>query len=125
MAKPSENGTGWMPTIETVEARDIPPRHGYMSWERVFEEIVLRLEKTPASQALMLEFEREIQAKSCRSQLKAAAKKRGLDEQVEIFRRKRDGTYAVFVRRSPKYKEPKAESKRGRKPGGDDAEDFD
>ena len=133
MAKPSENGatssklgTAWALVIETVEARDIPPRRGYTNWAGLFEEILLRLEKTLASQALMLEFERETQARSCCNQLKAAAEKRGLDEQVEIFYRKLDGgDYAVYIRRSPKYKGLKAESKRGRRLGGDNADDFD
>ena len=129
MAKPSENGatgTAWAPVIETVETRDIPPRRGYTNWAGLFEEILLRLEKTPDNQALMLSFGQEIQAKSCRNRLKAAAEKREVADQVEIFRRKLDGGgHAVYIRRSPKYKGLRAESKRGRRPGGDDAEDFD
>lgn len=136
MAKPSENGatssklgTAWALVIETVETRDIPPRRGYTNWAGLFEEILLRLEKTPDNQALMLSFGQEIQAKSCRNRLKAAAEKREVADQVEIFRRKLDGGgHAVYVRRSQKYKgiEPEGKRKRGKSDDdGAEVSDFD
>lgn len=136
MTKPPANGaassrlgTAWALVIETVEARDIPPGRGFTNWEGVFEEILLRLEKTPISQALMMTFERESQATVCSGRLKAAAKKREVADQVEIFRRKLDGGgHAVYVRRSQKYKgiEPEGKRKRGKSDDdGAEVSDFD
>lgn len=122
-------GTAYALVIETVEARDIPPLRGTTNWEGLFEELLLRLEKTPISQALMMTFTVESQSVTCSTKLKTAAKKRGMAEQVEIFRRKLDGQgHAVYVRRSPSYKAIKAEGKRKRGDSDDDeaeVTDFD
>lgn len=109
--KSTKLGTAYALVIETVEARDIPPLRGTTNWEGLFEELLLRLEKTPIHQALMMTFETIVPAQTCQNRLKDAAKKRGVTEQVDIFRRKLDGKgYAVYVRRSPKWSSAKSKA---------------
>lgn len=108
--KSTKLGTAYALVIETVEARDIPPLRGTTNWAGLFEELLLRLEKTPVHQALMMTFDAEGQASTCSVRLKDAAKKRGVTEQVEIFRRKLDGAHAVYVRRSPKWSSAKSKA---------------
>lgn len=103
------------PGVTTVDKRDIPPvRLGVTDWERVYNDLLLMLEKTPAHQALQMTFETVSRANNCIGALNGKLKRDNRLDQVEIVRRKVDDTFCVYVSRGPNYEKKAATRKNGK-----------
>ncbi len=90
--------------VSEVSAREIPARRavaGY--WQSWFEEIVLRLEKTPEEKALRCEFATKRHALNARGHLRRRFTKFFGTGYMALSVRQEDEAGVLYVRRGPKY----------------------
>ena len=90
-------------SITEVRAEEMPSRNGRTSkWEHLATELLLRLEQTPASKALRVEFVNKDELRRGSFSLRKRFKMRG----VSVVTRQyvENGTAVLYVQRGPDYK---------------------
>jgi hypothetical protein len=89
-------------SITEVRAEEMPSRNGRTSkWEHLATELLLRLEQTPASKALRVEFVNKDELRKGRASLQKWFRKYGVS--VVTGQLVENGSAVLFVKRGPNY----------------------
>jgi len=90
-------------SITEVRAEEMPSRNGRTSkWEHLATELLLRLEQTPASKALRVEFVNKDELRRGSFSLRKWFQK--YDVSVTTRKLVENGTAVLYVQRGPDYK---------------------
>jgi hypothetical protein len=90
-------------SITEVGAEEMPSRNGRTSkWQQLATELTLRLEQTPASKALRIEFVNKDELRKGRASLQKWFRKYGVS--VVTGQLVENGTAVLYVQRGPDYK---------------------
>lgn len=90
-------------SIKEVSADEMPSRNGARDkWKSLASELVLRLEKTPPSKALLVEFSSKDELRKATASLQKWFRIRGVS--VTTRKRLENGSAMLYVRRGPNYK---------------------
>lgn len=92
-----------IPAIQKTLKRDIPGiRQTAINWEAIYQELLLRLEKTSDTEALFMEFDTSPRASNCRNLLRGRFARDNMSDKVNVEQRKIDGKYRVYISWSSK-----------------------
>jgi hypothetical protein len=90
-------------SITEVRAEEMPSRNGRTSkWEHLATELLLRLEQTPASKALRVEFVNKDELRRGSLSLRKWFQKYGVS--VTTRRVVKNGSAVLYIQRGPDYK---------------------